>query len=454
LDDDTAYHAAVGQLIREHGILHSFPWTPFTWLTDHYADKELLFHLVFVPFAHLNWVTASRIVGTIFGTTLLLTLYLLLRAENVRFAALWAIIPLTSSVLFLFRFALVRPHLLSITLSLLFLWAAVRSRLVILALVSFIFPWAYVAFWQIPCLLLLAAGAASLLSGDRLTWKPAVAVLGGIVIGLLLHPNQGNLLSINLTEMVDLLFKHSWRKDVGFDAIGDLNPYPLAGWVQGLFFSVLMIIASLTFAIRNRRNGRATLAFALAASGFTILTIRSARFAEYFVPFSVAAIALASRSIPWRFLPHLVMVLSVSWMAWVQPHIFSDWSKRPNYMPPDIAAFLQRQIQPGTQVFNTDWHLAGWLMLTLPERRFIVALDPTFLYRKDPLLYRIWYHISHDAPAGSAETIRRRFGARYVLAFNTPYSKKLFYQLHYDPSVRTLLVSDTWMLFDLGDSSP
>ena len=59
IDADTAYHAAVGRLLYEHGILRSFPWTPFSWLSDHYADKELLFHLLFAPLSGLGWITAS-----------------------------------------------------------------------------------------------------------------------------------------------------------------------------------------------------------------------------------------------------------------------------------------------------------------------------------------------------------------------------------------------------------
>jgi len=81
-DADTAYHAAVGSLIREHGILQSFPWTPFSWLSDHYADKELLFHLLFVPFIGLGWITASKLVGMLLGAVLLAVLYLILRAES------------------------------------------------------------------------------------------------------------------------------------------------------------------------------------------------------------------------------------------------------------------------------------------------------------------------------------------------------------------------------------
>lgn len=54
-DEDTAYHVAVGRLLRTHGILHAFPWTPFSWLAEHYADKELGFHLLYAL-----WFTLPR----------------------------------------------------------------------------------------------------------------------------------------------------------------------------------------------------------------------------------------------------------------------------------------------------------------------------------------------------------------------------------------------------------
>jgi hypothetical protein len=206
-DDDTAYHAVVGKLIREHGILKAFPWTPFSWLSDHYADKELLFHLLFVPFANLDWVIASRIVGTLTGAALLLSLYFILRKEGVRYPGLWALAPLLSSVIFIYRFVLVRPHLLSISLALVLLWAAARGKYAVLATVSAVYPWAYVAFWQLPCILLFAVETARFLSGERLSWKPATAVIVGIAVGVAAHPNAVNLLSINWIHMTDVLFK-------------------------------------------------------------------------------------------------------------------------------------------------------------------------------------------------------------------------------------------------------
>ncbi len=453
-DRDTAYHAVVGQLTREYGILHSFPWTPFSLLSDQYADKELLFHLLFVPFAGLNWITASHIVGTISGSAILLTLYLILRAENVRYAGWWSLVTVTSSILFLFRFVLVRPHLLSITLALIILWAASRQKFIVLAIASAIFPWAYVAFWQLPLLLLLAAETSRLLTDHRVSWKPAAVVIGGVLTGIVCHPNAVNLLAVNWMHMSEVLFKSSWVGRTGFDMGAELAPYPLAGWVQGLIFNVLFLIVAVILAWRNRKENYLPLVFAVAASGFCILTIKSARFAEYFVPFSVAAIALSIQSIKKphfvRILPLGIICVTVLWVAWVQPNMIRSWKEWPNEMPPEIAAYLQSRIPPREQVFTPDWDQTGLLMLTLPNRRFMVQLDPTFFYLKNSDLYRLWYQICHDAPPNSAELIKRHFGARYVLGYNFPYWKKIFDELSMEPGVQELLVSDTWVLFYLG----
>ncbi len=449
-DSDTAYHVVVGKLIREHGILYAFPWTPFSWLADHYADKELLFHLLFVPLAGVNWIMAAKIIGTLTGATLLFAIYLILRSAGVRLAGLWALVPLSASIIFIFRFALVRPHLLSITLALVYLWAAARGRLVMLAAVSAIYPWAYVAFWQIPCLLLLALETALVLSGERLRWRPAAVTIAGLTLGVLLHPNVTNLLHLNWLQMVDVLFRNLLSVREGFDMGGEFLPLPVPAWVQGLLFSVLMTIAAIIYGWRNRRKDTMSLAFAFAALGFLALTITTARFLEYFVPFSAAAMALISRSVRWRFLLQAILGASIIYTGWVGSNTLLNLSKAPNNMPPHVASVLQEQIPTGSQIFTTDWDETGLLMLTLPERRFMVALDPTFFYLKDPELYRLWYRLIHQAPAGLALTIRQRFRARYVLGLNKPKWFGFYHRLGSEHGVRTLLVSQ-WILFDLGN---
>jgi hypothetical protein len=449
-DADTAYHAAVGQLIRDHGILRSFPWTPFSWLSDHYADKELLFHLLFIPFLGLGWITASKIVGTVLGAGLLSLLYLVLRAEKVRFAGLWALLPLVASDVFLFRFGLVRPHLMSIPLAVIVLWAAARGRLALLAAAAAIYPWAYVAFWQLPLVLLVAVEGARLLSGESIRWKPAAAVLAGLLTGWALHPNAWNLMEFNWIIMADVLFRAAWQSREGIELGLEFLPFSATQWGRWLLACTIMAATAFFVAWRNRKTEPTILAFAFSAVAFGLLTLRTARFAEYFIPFSAAAMALASRSIPWRNLPIAVFGISLLYSGVPLAETLQGLGSRNELIPPSSASWLRQQIPAGSQVFTTEWGHTGTYMLALPDRKFIVALDPTLFLVKDPELYRIWFTIPRQPRAGMAETIRQRFGARYVISYSDDRFDRFYDLLETEPGVRTLLVTDRLMVYDLG----
>jgi hypothetical protein len=454
-DADTAYHAAVGRLIREHGILHSFPWTPFSILSDHYADKELLFHLLFVPLTTLSYVTAAKIVGTFSGGMLLLAFYLALRSERVQFAEVWALVPLAASGYFFFRFALVRPFVLSIALTVIMLWAFSRKRLVVLAVCSALFPWLYVAFWQLPCLLLLAAETARFLSGEKIQWKPAAVTVAGVMFGVMIHPNAADLAHISWINMTEMFFQNTLGVREGFSMGQELEPFTAYQWGKWLVLSTGMTVLCCVLCWHHHKKKQldvTTLAFTLAALGFGILTVKSAKFEEYFVPFSALATALSTRSLSFKYVSQAALVVSLIYTATLSFDSITVLAKRGVDIEPWIAADLQRQIPPGSQVFTSEWLITGPLMLVLPERRFIVALDPTFFYVKDPELYKLWYELPRDAPVGVARTIRERFGASYVLLLSRPEWSKFIDRLSNESGVRMLLLTNTWMLFHLGET--
>lgn len=454
MDGDTAYHAAVGQLIRDHGILHTFPWTPFSWLSDHYADKELLFHLFFAALGGVDWMTAAQIVGTLCGAGILLTIYCVLRREGAAYPWLWALIPLAASHTFAYRFLIVRPHLLSIALSIIVLWAASRSRLPLLAAASILYPWAYVA-WHLPLVLTVIAEAARVLSGRKMQWQPPLVAVCGVAVGVALHPNSLNLVRLFWIQIVEVLFRTAWGGKAGFDLGLEFFPETAEGWVRGLLVCVAMSGVALYLAWRERRSGELSLAFALTALGFALMTAGTSRFLEYFVPFATLALALAARSRAWRYLPQLLIGLSLLYTLSLNSRFLLSFGASPDCLPAGVVSTLQARIPPGTQVFTPDWASTGALMLALPERRFIVGLDPTFFYMKDPELYRLWYRISHEAPVDTADLIRNVFQARYVVCFypNRIIPQEwspLFERLAAAPGARTEVLDELWILFDLG----
>jgi len=454
MDADTDYHAAVAYLIRDHGILRVFPWTPFSWLADNYADKELLFHLLFIPFLKFGWVTASRIVGMICGAGILMTTYLLLRYEKVANAWLWALIPLAVSHTFAYRFSIVRPHLLSISLAILVLWFAAKGKMKLLAAVSAIYPWAYVA-WLMPLILVGIAETGRYLAGQSIRIRPLLMAIGGVAAGLALHPNTINLLRLAWIQIVDVLIKNAWGTKTGFDLGLEFLPETLEGWGRGLLVCVAMTTAALYFSWRDRRQSELSLIFTLATLGYAVMTAKSCRFLEYFVPFSAISLALASKNIRWRFLPQTLIIISLIYMLGLNHRFLRSFADSPNCLPATVISFMQGKIPPGSQVFTPDWDYTGELMLALPERKFIVGLDPTFFYLKDPDLYRLWYRISHDAPPDTVDQIRNKFASRYVIY---PYPIKILPQdwtpfldrLYSDQRVKTYFIEDLWILFDLG----
>lgn len=450
-DSDTAYHVAVGRLIREHGMLHSFPWTRFSWLADNYTDDKLIFHLLFVPLANVHWITAARVVGTLCGTVMLFVLYLILRTERIRYAGLWALIPLASSIFFTFRFILVRPHLLSIPLAIAFLWAASRGRLRTLGAVSVLYPWTYVAYWQIPALLLMASETARFFAGRGIRWKPAAVACAGIILGVATHPEAVNLVKYNWLMMTETLFKGSWLTREGFDMGKEIAPYPLMGWIEGLSITVVMAMVAVIYGWQRKREEPLLLSFALAALGFCILTMKSGRFAEYFVPFSVVAMAICSQYISWRHVAPVVFGVSLIYTKVFGTPTLIALSKLEEDIPSHVAARFQQIIPESAQVFTTGWNPTSILMLTLPDRYFMVEMEPTHFYMKDPELYILWYRLVYgDPPAGTAAIIRERFGARYVIIDNPNDKKNFVRRLFREPGSRLLYTAPPWMVFELS----
>lgn len=454
-DADTAYHAAVGQLIHRHGILQSFPWTPMSWLAEHYADKELLFHLFFVPFSGLGWITASKIVGTVAGAAVLMASYLVLRAEGIRLAPLWALLPLAVSSGFLYRFALVRPHLLSIALTVVVLWAASRGRLRILALAAFVYPWAYVA-WMLPLLLAGVAEMARVAGGERPRWKPAAVAAAAMIAGVAVHPNAGNLLRFTWLQIFGALVSNVWGGRQGLEMGTEFSPFSWSQWTELLLLTSAIAGVALFVAFRQRRISDVPLAFALATLVFGMLTVRTARFTEYFVPLSVLALALALhtlRSPSFRFAPVALLVIALLYQGREEAALLARLREWPNRIPSYVAKVMRAGIPVGAQVFTCEWGLTGNLMLALPDRRFLVALDPTFFQAKDPELYKLWYSMTRRPPREVAQIVRERFGARYVACFFDDQFREFNERLASEPGVRTLLVSDDWNVYDLGDIS-
>ena len=215
----------------------------------------------------------------------------------------------------------------------------------------------------------------------------------------------------------------------------------------------LLGLASLFVGWKQRRKDPALLAYAISAVIFGLLMVKSLRFVEYFVPFTVAAMAVNSGTLGKRLLAPVLLGLSILYMLAFGTEPWKILASKTAYIEPVIAQHFNRLIPPGAQIFTPGWDYTGNLMLALPERRFIVAADPTLLYKRDPELYNSWRRIPLEAPPDSAEGIRRLFRARYVISLNFEAYWPFFDALSADAKVRSIFSNGKWVVFDLGEPS-
>jgi hypothetical protein len=276
--------------------------------------------------------------------------------------------------------------------------------------------------------------------------------MAGLAAGLLLHPNFPEILRLSWIQTVDVLFVTSWTGKAGFELGTEFQPLEPGALLRFASLPFLFTSAALLPAWRSRRIDPLPLVFTLAALAFAVMTARTARFIEYLAPFAAAALALSLRDRPRggrRAAALIAGSLVFTLLVGLKP--IQDLAQRGDDIPPRFMAALERWVPPGAQVFTCEWGLTGELMLALPERRFLVALDPVFFWKKDPEKYRRWFETVHQGPPDAAEIVRREFGARHVICFNRPEWQRFFAALERDTAVRARLRSPYWYVYDLGD---
>jgi hypothetical protein len=210
----------------------------------------------------------------------------------------------------------------------------------------------------------------------------------------------------------------------------------------------LLTLAALASALRRRREQGLTLAFAIAALFFFTLTSKTHRFVEYSIPFAAVAAALAARRLKFKLTAPALIVAALTYLIGVGLPPLASMRHRLLDTPPAMVAAVRKIIPEGAQVFTAGALMTGEMMLALPGRKFMVALDPVFFYIKNPDLYRQWYGLVHDPPPLPVGPIKSLFGAEWILCEQTlPEYFPFLDAVHRDPGASIAYLDGQWVLF-------
>ncbi len=459
-DPDSFYHVGLSRLLIQQGVPQSFPWLTYTPLAAQYTDQHFLYHVFLLPFVHF----LDPLVGGKLATALInAALFGLLAAFFIRFRIrLW---PLFIAILlvtnpWLFRIGLVKAPGLSIILLVIGLWLLMTYRIRALAVLAFLYVWTYGGFALLGVLAATHGMVAGLMSWrrrrllfrifrkTRLTrprlstlWRSTairliIATALGLVAGIIINPFFPQNLYFYWQQLVQIGIVNF--RDV-VNVGGEWRPY---GFIELLantvFVSIAILLASVLLLIYRRRASPESWSLLLLAAFFFLITLKSRRYVELYVPFAVIASAFALRdAVPslsfgmlWRkfttiffrrtilttLLTIYILATSMTVIARDMRQLYYDLRGgfSSTYLS-GASAYLATHTPRGAIVVHSDWDEFPILFYFNTHNRYIVGLDPTFMYQQDRVKYQRWADLTSGNRDDVTSIVVDELGSSYVL---------------------------------------
>ena len=180
-----------------------------------------------------------------------------------------------------------------------------------------------------------------------------------------------------------------------------------------------------------------TLSLLVLTSVYFILTILCQRFIEYSAPLSAVFILaywckyenpLNSRTRKTVFALLFVCMALITVLE-LKEVLYLD---QPKYA--GAAEWIKRNAEPGEIIFTADWDDTPMLFYGAPEQRYLVFLEPYFMYLHSPQKYRIWKKISDGKMLYAPEEIVSTFHSKII--FVSARRPRLIDKLDHDNHVK------------------
>lgn len=468
-NDDPYYHARHSALINEtNNLALAEPWLGMHFFSYIPNDPWWGYHLAMAGFIHwFGIVWGSKILTALLGALIFAVFYFILAVYKTPQPWLWTILFLGSSREFISRLALERPHLLAPLVLLAAWFLASRKKYFYLAALCLVYTLAY----HLSPLVMVVVGVelvVDFFQNRRLDLKLLRASLGGILAGLIIHPQTLNYIYIMYVEIWRVLSLRFQGIDLNIG--GEVVTLPFGEFLLANALPLLFCLVGLALVLVCRPTWPSKIKsrlYSLAAlSGlWFVVALVVPRGIEYWLPFSWLFCALvfgalgqsqegkkikdlwqmfaSSQALNLLFYGVLAILLAVNFMAF---GLAVKEQNKDSFVQQikEAAEWLKSNTPDKSIVFYDNWGYWPLMFYYNQNSRYLIGMDPTFAYEYNHELYWTWRNISgnglvcdqsdgcprsspRQAVAGVADAIRNQFQSEYILAKNDAQSR--FYKV-------------------------
>ncbi len=480
-DPDSFYHARMLTLIADQGLLYQFPWLQQTSLNEQFTDHHLLYHLLALPWLHWTGpVMALKITQVWLVTALTLVLlgtaqYLVQRWHS---SMIIAVTVLFTVAPFLVRLNLLKASALALLLFFSILFLLFKQRFAWAMLVSAVYVYAHGGF------ILSVVSAVCIWLGDTIARsiatkrlyfgdpRPIFTTSTGVALGLVCNPYFPNNFNFYWQQLIQIgLVNYHGVIQVG----AEWYPFDQAEFVGLVSVLLIGVVgAFIVFALQYKTYLRDYRAMSLVILSIVLCmaTLRSRRYIEYFVP--VVWLWCSYLLLPqvwdgewrkkiqwlrhefgraaWPFLGYLIFasIFNAGKSIAITYHTLHD-NVDPMITFQAASTWLEQHSQEGDIVFHTNWDDWPILFYHNTKNYYLVGLDPTFMYLRNPSQYQLWRDLSSgEMNVHVASVIQQSFHARYVFVDTTNQTTKRFAAyIGRDSRAKLVFSDDTSEVYEL-----
>jgi hypothetical protein len=461
LDFDEYFHLAVSRIIMHGHFPQSLPFK-FSMLGDFYADKDLLLHIIAVPFLFLckNPVTAAKCTTVLMDAALATAMYAIMARYAGKTASAVLTLGLLSSPLFITYALYMRPATLAILFTVSGLYFMAEKRNIPLLITAMLFALAHISAFTLVFFALLCEGLRKLFYNEFHHDTIAYTFLG-LAAGYMIHPNFPlNLATTYINAVLAPLYSHVPGLNTFGGELMPANGNEAMGGAAIIFLLSGFMFWTM-FLVRPRISLQ-TMLFTAAAQIYFVLAMGALRFWHQAVPLALLAAAAfwgdcrreeaQGNSLKIRIVAWTWVALTAVLVLTTIPKSYKAVDERVPVVAPvvEAAQWLHGKLKPGTLIYHTLWSDSHALLLYAPEYNYISALDPVYMMYGRPQLSAISDKLMAGLISDPVKTITTTFGTQYVFTSKGP---PFYAQVRAMPGVETLYENNNVAVFRLNPAT-
>lgn len=425
-DPDSYYNMAVTSSIKDNGLHHRFDWAQFSVFKTNFADKDLVLHLITLPFAYItaNPVYAGKYALVLCAFLFLFVYTLILRKyASPGLTAIFLLFPLSSSVFSIYLLEL-RSVTLANILIILGVYSLIKKRTLWILIISAILPLTHVSFFLFAVFALICECLRRAIDKE-FCLKNIYAAAGGILLGIFIHPNfPNNVLMAYLNSIVVGLYIIK-GVDLGFS--GELMPFNTKFALTdnfSLFFCLGIVLW--TALLARKKAGFSSCAWLAVCGVYLAFAFFSSRYWYQANIFFFIFCASYAKDLREEGDPAVIrrktrgfIALGLACLLVFIPlntgHLFQlrKYLSQNSAYRENTGRWMSEHM-PGKQtVYHSYWDDSAYFMCLNPKDNYINTLDPIYMFYGFPKEFDILNNLSLGRVNNPREVLEKVFKVKY-----------------------------------------